>query len=156
MARILGFGEKLRKLRNQKHMRQEDVAKALDISLRAYSRYECQDIMPHDPQVIVRMAELFGVDKSFLMIFSPATVDNGMFYRPLDTSDAAGKAQTLARDALMQLEILFEGGMLGKEFEDEIAMAFNQVYFRIKMREHKKNKEQSEIDNATREDAKTE
>lgn len=139
MAKILGFGGKLKRLRKQKHMRQIDVAKALDISLRAYSRYECDNIIPKNPEIVARMAELFGVDKTFLTVFSPANMDSEILYRPVDPSSSeTEKAQRLARDLLMQLELLFEGGQLGKYFEDEFAMAFTQIYFRAKMKENKK------------------
>ena len=150
MPKILGFGDKLRHLRRSRGLLQKDVADALDISLRAYSRYECHNIIPHNPELIVRMAELFNVDKSYLMLVAPVNIDAEMnqniFQRSFDTEDEYEKAQILARDALMQLESLYEEGLLDDKIGEEIAMTFNQIYFRAKLKSYAKVRKTKIID----------
>lgn len=140
MPNIMGFGDKLKHLRKNKGMLQKDVAHALDISLRSYSRYECHNIMPQDPDLIARMAEFFQVDKSYLMVVAPSNFESetgdSIFKRSFDIANEEEQAQLLARDALMQLEALYASGKLGNKVEDEIAMTFNQIYFRTKMKKH--------------------
>lgn len=138
MPKIIGFGDKLKRLRRRKGMNQSDVAEALGISLRAYSRYECHSIMPRDPNLIVRMADFFNVDKRYLMLVTPSSIeldDNEIFFqKPMEATTEEEQAQLLARDAIIQLENLYASGKLGQQVEDEIAMIFSTIYFRAKFK----------------------
>lgn len=60
------FGERIRILRKEKHIRQEDAAKELGISTRTYCRYETGEREPTAP-TIVALADLFGVSADYLL-----------------------------------------------------------------------------------------
>ena len=58
--------ERLCALRKEKKMKQDETAKALEISLSSYRRYEGGDREP-TVSVLWRMADLFGVSVDYLI-----------------------------------------------------------------------------------------
>jgi transcriptional regulator with XRE-family HTH domain len=60
------FALRLRTLRKQAHMRQEDVAKMLNLTRTAYTKYENDHAKPEQSR-LVSLAELFGVSVDFLL-----------------------------------------------------------------------------------------
>ena len=59
------FSDRLVKLRTDKHLSQDAVAKVLKITTRAYQYYEYAEREPK-LSVLVRMADLFGVSLDYL------------------------------------------------------------------------------------------
>ncbi|WYQ41278.1 helix-turn-helix transcriptional regulator [Bacillus sp. FSL W7-1321] len=60
------FSKRLKELRTSKKIRQKDIAKALEISDRAYRFYETGDRFP-DFQGIIILADLFDVSIDYLV-----------------------------------------------------------------------------------------
>ena len=60
------LAERLRILRKEQHMRQEDTATALGLSTNGYQRYELNQRDPDAP-VLVAMADLFHVSTDYLL-----------------------------------------------------------------------------------------
>ena len=60
------FGERLRALRRQAGLTQQDVATKLSIHRTAYTKYETSGVMP-DPMGLVVLAEVFGVTVDYLV-----------------------------------------------------------------------------------------
>lgn len=60
------LAERMKMLRLEKGMRQEDAAKELDISMSAYCRYEYGKREPN-ASVLWRMADLFAVSIDYLV-----------------------------------------------------------------------------------------
>lgn len=60
------LGERMKELRLEKRLRQEDAARELDISMSAYCRYEHGDREP-DASVLWRMADFYGVSVDYLL-----------------------------------------------------------------------------------------
>lgn len=60
------LSKRLRLLRKERGMRQEDTAAALGLSTNGYQRYEL-NVRDPDAPVIVAMAELFGVSTDYLL-----------------------------------------------------------------------------------------
>lgn len=60
------LGERMKELRLEKGLRQEDAARELDISMSAYCRYEHGEREP-DASVLWRMADFFGVSIDYLV-----------------------------------------------------------------------------------------
>lgn len=54
------FAENLKKLRTEKNLTQEQVAKILGVSPQAVSRWECKNTMP-DAMILPDIAKLYGV-----------------------------------------------------------------------------------------------
>lgn len=60
------LGERLKKLREEHHIKQEDAAKGMNIPLRTYCRYEYGEREPV-VSVLVRMADFYGVSLDYLV-----------------------------------------------------------------------------------------
>lgn len=59
------FSERLAELRSNRNLSQKEVAKAFDVVVRAYQRYEYGE---REPQlsVLIRMADFYGVSIDYL------------------------------------------------------------------------------------------
>lgn len=60
------LAERMRELRKEKNLRQEDAAAKLDLSMSAYCRYELGSREP-TASVIVRMADYYDVTTDYLL-----------------------------------------------------------------------------------------
>lgn len=60
------FNETLRMLREQRGITQEDLAKYLNMTKHAISKYELGERTP-DPEVVLKLANYFGVTTDFLL-----------------------------------------------------------------------------------------
>lgn len=60
------FGERLKELREEKGMSQQDLAYFLNISRSSVSAYENNTNYP-DPQILVKLADLFDVSLDYLL-----------------------------------------------------------------------------------------
>lgn len=60
------FAERMKAMRQEKHLTQKEVANALNISFSAYCRYEYGEREPMAP-TIAAMAQLFGVSADYLL-----------------------------------------------------------------------------------------
>ena len=60
------LAERMRELRKEKNLRQEDAAVELEISMSAYCRYELGSREP-TASVIVRMADYYDVSADYLL-----------------------------------------------------------------------------------------
>lgn len=60
------LAERMRELRKEKNLRQEDAAAELEISMSAYCRYELGSREP-TASVIVRMADYYDVSADYLL-----------------------------------------------------------------------------------------
>lgn len=60
------LAERMRELRKEKNLRQEDAAAELKLSMSAYCRYELGSREP-TASVIVRMADYYGVSTDYLL-----------------------------------------------------------------------------------------
>ena len=60
------LAERMKMLRLERELRQEDAAKGMDISMSAYCRYEHGEREP-DASVLWRMADFYGVSIDYLV-----------------------------------------------------------------------------------------
>lgn len=60
------LASRLRALRKERRLRQEDVARELDLSTNGYQRYELDERDPTAP-IIVGMADFYGVTTDYLL-----------------------------------------------------------------------------------------
>ena len=61
------FGEKLRKLRTEKSLTQDEVSKAIGVSRRTYVSYEQDGRYPRKRDVYGKLADVLGCDVNYLM-----------------------------------------------------------------------------------------
>lgn len=60
------FGERLRYLREERELRQQDVAEQIHVSLRMLSYYEADEHFPRDAKMIIALAKFFNVSLDYL------------------------------------------------------------------------------------------
>ena len=111
------FGERLRALRKQARLTQEDVAKALRIHRTTYNRYEAGMVSP-DQQGLVQLAEMFGVTVDYLLGREEVTSADGL-------SDSDGEAIRLSVQE-KQLVQMFR--QLTEEERQELHQRIQQEY----------------------------
>ena len=124
------FGEKLKELRAQKKISQQDVAKAVGVSHRTYQGYEQDGRHPKNREVYGRLAEFFGCDLNYLLTEDEAFVaDAAEKYGP------RGKRQ--AEQLVQEISGLFAGGELAEEDRDEMMRAIQEAYWKAKEKNRK-------------------
>lgn len=80
------FGERLRYLREERELRQQDVAESMNISTRMISYYESDKHFPSDAQMIIALAKFFDVSIDYL--FGISNVKNNGVMDNFNTSFA--------------------------------------------------------------------
>lgn len=119
------FGDKLRGLRAQKDMSQEEVAKAIGITRENYTAYERQNRHPRHREMYWKLAEVLDCEVNYLL-----TEDAEFVCQASDEYGSKGKAQ--AEKLVSDLTGLFAGGMLSEEDRDAVMLALQKAYFDCK------------------------
>ena len=102
------FGDRLRKLRKQTDLTQEQVAKNLNIVRSTYAYYETGKTCP-DFSTVVRLAHLFNVTTDYLLdaeIIAPTLQDSSMPAYTPSSQQALGNEWSL-RESEQKLIIAF-------------------------------------------------
>ncbi len=128
------FGEKLKALRAERRVSQEEAARAAGISRRAYGSYEQEGVYPRNREIYVKLAALFGCDVNYLL-----TEDEDFVSLAGERYGASGRrqAEALVREATA----LFAGGELNDEDKDEMLRAIQDAYWIAKEKNRKYGKE---------------
>lgn len=86
-------GDRLRKLRSEKGISQEEVAKYIGISRTGYNRYESGDIKP--VRKLKELSNLFGVSTDYILgqseYVAPSAPRNDDFYQKYIALSTQGK-----------------------------------------------------------------
>jgi len=127
----MNFGEKVRDLRTQKKMTQQELANALGLSLRTVVNYEIGDIYPKKREIYFKMADMFGVDVNYLL------TENEEFL--LEATAKYGlRGRVQAEDILAQVSALFAGGELSEDERLAFVHEIQELYFDSKERAREK------------------
>lgn len=119
------FGEKLQELRKEKGVSQEDVSKAIGMTLRNYASYEHGVRYPRNRDVYRKLSEYFGVDQNYLL-----TEDEDFIIEAADKYGSRGRRQ--AEDLVTDMIGLFAGGDVSDEDKDAIMRALMKAYIDCK------------------------
>lgn len=119
------FGEKLKKLRAEKGMKQEDLATAIGVSRRTYISYEQEGRYPRKREVYTKLAETLGCDVNYLL-----TEDEEFIAGVNEQYGSRGKRQ--AEDLVAELSGMFAGGELSDQDMDAVMIALQKAYFDCK------------------------
>ena len=98
------FGEKLRKLRNEKGLTQKYVAKELKITPRAYASYELENIRPRKRETYDKLADVLGCDVNYLLVDDSSP--KGAAW--LSAAAANGGASALIAGVMFLTELLYQ------------------------------------------------
>ncbi len=119
------FGEKLKKLRTDANMSQDELAARLGITRRSIVYYETKSRYPKSRDVIAGIARIFNVSSDYLID------DRDEFVMKADLkygSDGVRDAQQL----VSEIGGLFAGGRLKDEDRDKVFKAISDLYWESK------------------------
>jgi len=125
------FGEKVKDLRMQKKMTQEELAKAVGISHRTVFAYENGETYPRRREVYKKLADFFGVDVNYLL-----TEDEEFITEASEKYGRRGAMQ--AQELLEQASAMFAGGELSEDDQLAFVHEIQQLYLDSKERAKKK------------------
>lgn len=125
----MNFGEKVRELRKEKGLSQEELARKLGVSLRTISTYE-NGKYPRYQKTYDDLAAIFEVDVNYLR------TENEEFIT--DVSERYGqRGQAQAKAILDQTQQLFAGGSLSADDEIAFLHEIQRLYLDSKERAKK-------------------
>ena len=119
------FGEKLKKLRSDCGLKQEEVATAVGISRRTYIGYEQEGRYPRKRDVYAKLAQTLNCDVNYLM-----TEDEEFITGVGEQYGSRGKRQ--AEELVAELSGMFAGGELSDQDMDAVMIALQKAYFDCK------------------------
>lgn len=124
------FGEKIRELRKEKGISQEELASKVGISYRAFQNYEAGRAYPRNMTVYAKIASELGTTTDFLLS------DEGRFALEPDEKKSAGAALQADR-VLEQMESLFSSESVTEGDRDKILRAVMDLYWKAKERDRR-------------------
>lgn len=119
------FGQRLKKLRTDNKMTQEQLANKLGISKRTLINYEKGNCYPKSTEVFSKLSEIFMVSVDFLMM------DSTNKYNA--TIDSKQQAASL----ISEFSALFSGGKLEDTDKDAVMQALMDAYWDAKKSDQK-------------------
>ncbi len=119
------FGEKLKELRTDKKLSQDELAKAVGVSRRAYIGYEQEGRYPRHREVYGKLAEILGCDVNYLL-----AEDEEFVTEAAAQYGSRGKHQ--AEQLVSELSGMFAGGELSDADKDAVMIALQKAYFDCK------------------------
>lgn len=126
------FGERVRKLRKDKHLSQNALAKKAGISPRTIFGYEAGTTYPRTENMLNRLADALGV-------CSEALVDGASSLDSFALIRADHTHETQARLMTQQAVSLMSGDYLSDEQKDAMAQAIMDAYWESRRKSREKN-----------------
>lgn len=121
---IMEFGEKLKKLRDEKKLNQEQLANILNVSKSNVSKYENGIIEPNQ-ETLKTIARYFNVTTDYLL---GHTTDPKLNQK--DEKDIATRLKLITEDLSSDAEIMFDGDIIDEETK-ELFMASLETVLKI-------------------------
>ncbi len=119
------FGEKLKQLRTNANMSQEQLAKELGITRRSIVYYETSLRYPKKREILTGIAKIFGVAVDYLVSDrEDFIIAAGEKYGVSGINDA--------NELVAQIGGLFAGGSLNDDDKDKVFRAITDLYFESK------------------------
>ena len=119
------FGEKLKKLRCDAKMSQQELADKLGVTRRSIVYYETKSRYPKTKDVISGIAKIFNVDLEYLLSDSDEFVFEA-------EQKYGSKGRKDAMELVGEIGGLFAGGTLADEDKDKVFKAISDLYWESK------------------------
>ena len=115
------FGDKVKDLRKQKKMSQEELAKAVKVSTRTVCGWENEGKYPRNRDIYKRLAEVGEVDINYLLTEDEESIT--------EASERYGRRGSKQAQALLeQASALFAGGELSEDDQLAFVHEIQQIY----------------------------
>lgn len=121
------FCEKLKDARTKAGMKQEELAKALGVSLRTITNYESGECYPRKRDIYHKLAELFHTEENYFL-----NEDEEFLLSAAEKYGAKGAKQ--AQALVDEVSGLFAGGNIADEDLDVMMKALQDAYWLPKRR----------------------
>ena len=125
------FGEKVRRLRNEKGLSQTELGKLCGLSLRTIRNYEVDGRYPKQREVYSKLAAALGCDVNYLLSENEEFV---LQAKQTYGYQGAGDAEELIAD----ISALFAGGELSEDAKDGVMRALQDAYWMAKEKNREK------------------
>ena len=126
----MSFGEKLREIRTQENLTQQEMADRIGVSLRTLKSYELGETLPRYRKIYHKIAEEFNVDVNYLL----AEGDDFI----LSAGEKYGSRGIKgAQELIDNARALFAGGELSEDDKKVVFDALQEAFFEAKL-ENKK------------------
>lgn len=132
---MANFKERLKELREEKHISRDELAKAVKLSYWAIAKYETGERTP-DPETLQRLADFFGCSVDYLLgrNENPQDQNNSStpswWYRDTPPTDVE------LEEFLKTANVYFDGAPLDEEDKEDII-----TYLKVKWEREKKKRE---------------
>lgn len=119
------FGDKITKLRKEKKLTQEELAKAVGVVKRTILKYENEGIYPRKREVYQKLAKVLDCDIEYLL-----TDDEEFVIEAHEKYGSRGAKD--AQELIAKASGLFAGGDITEEMKDEVMKALQDAYWLAK------------------------
>ncbi len=116
------FCEKLKEARKRAGLKQEELAKALGVSLRTITNYESGERYPKKRETYYKLAELFRTEKNYFL-----NEDEG--FLPSAAGKSGEKSAMQAQALVDEVSALFAGGNIADEDLEVMMRALQDAYW---------------------------
>jgi len=124
------FCEKLKRARTRAGLKQEELAKALGVSLRTITNYESGERYPKKREIYYKLAELFHTEENYFL-----NEDEDFLLTAVEKYGSKGAKQ--ARELMEEVSGLFAGGNIADEDLDEMMRGIQEAYWIAKEKNKK-------------------
>ena len=124
------FCEKLNEARTRAGLKQEELAKALGVSLRTITNYESGERYPKKREIYYKLAELFHTEENYFL-----NEDEDFLLTAAEKYGSKGAKQ--ARELMEEVSGLFAGGNIADEDLDEMMRGIQEAYWIAKEKNKK-------------------
>lgn len=124
------FCEKLKEARTRAGLKQEELAKALGVSLRTITNYESGERYPKKREIYYKLAELFHTEENYFL-----NEDEDFLLTAAEKYGSKGAKQ--ARELMEEVSGLFVGGNIADEDLDEMMRGIQEAYWIAKEKNKK-------------------
>ena len=125
------FGEKVRRLRNEKGLSQPELGKLCGLSLRTIRNYEVDGRYPKQREVYSKLAAALGCDVNYLLSENEEVV--------LQAKQTYGyQGARDAEELIADISALFAGGELSEDAKDGVMRALQDAYWMAKEKNREK------------------
>lgn len=124
------FCEKLKEARTRAGLKQEELAKALGVSLRTITNYESGERYPKKREIYYKLAELFHTEENYFL-----NEDEDFLLTAAEKYGSKGAKQ--ARELMEEVSGLFAGGNIADDDLDEMMRGIQEAYWIAKEKNKK-------------------
>lgn len=122
------FGDRVKQLRESVGMTQAELGKKVGVSDRVIGYYESNNRFPKKQEIIINLAEVFGVSVDYLLVERHS--DPNSESMPIHEADYPIDTHSV----LKNVELLFAGGQLNDEDKEKVFHAITDIYVESRLK----------------------